>query len=145
MSKVKQTYKEKIKVLYHNMKKYAKLDKMRQLILYYLVRNLSEEDISHYHNYFDIFDKKNQGVLDKESFAQVLEENLGIDANQANGVFDNLDLFNNQKISYSQFISTVIPYTKFFNQKRLIIFFHLSDIDRNSKLSSDDLRKFLNI
>lgn len=52
---------------------------MRQLILYYLVRNLSEEDISHYHSYFDIFDKKNQGVIDKESFAQILEENLEID------------------------------------------------------------------
>ena len=59
MSKIKQTYKEKVKVLYHNMKKYAKLDKFRQLILYYLVRNLSEEDISHYHNYFDLFDKNN--------------------------------------------------------------------------------------
>lgn len=65
------------------MKKYAKLDKMRQLILYYLVRNLSEEDISHYHSYFDIFDKKNQGVIDKESFAQILEENLEIDQAQA--------------------------------------------------------------
>lgn len=39
----------------------------------------------------------------------------------------------------------VIPFTKFFNQKRLVIFFHLSDIDRNKKLSGDDLRKFLEI
>lgn len=68
MSKVKQTYKEKVKVLYHNQKKYAKLDKMRQLILYYLVRNLSEEDIAHYHNYFDMFDKQNQGIITKENF-----------------------------------------------------------------------------
>lgn len=52
---------------------------MRQLILYYLVRNLSEEDISHYHNYFDLFDRKNKGVIDKESFCEVLEENLGIE------------------------------------------------------------------
>ena len=39
----------------------------------------------------------------------------------------------------------MIPYTKFFNQKRLVIFFHLSDIDRNQKLSLDDLTKFLAI
>ena len=56
-----------------------------------------------------------------------------------------MDLFGNEKISYSQFISAVIPYTKFFNQKRLVIFFHLGDIDRNQKLSLDDLTKFLNI
>ena len=29
MSKVKKTYKEKVKVLYHNMKKYGRLDKFR--------------------------------------------------------------------------------------------------------------------
>lgn len=51
------------------MKKYAKLDKFRQLILYFLVRNLSEEDIAHYHNYFDLFDRKNHGVITKECFA----------------------------------------------------------------------------
>lgn len=101
MSKIKQTYKEKVKVLYHNMKKYAKLDKLRQLILYYLVRNLSEEDISHYHNYFDLFDKKNQGAISKESFVEVLQENLGIEKTQIEGVFDSMDLLGNEKISYS--------------------------------------------
>lgn len=145
MSKIKQTYKEKVKVLYHNMKKYAKLDKFRQLILYYLVRNLSEEDISHYHNYFDLFDKNNQGSIQKESFIEVLSENLGVDKSQTEEIFNSMDLFDNDRISYSQFISAVIPYTKFFNQKRLIIFFHLGDIDRNQKLSADDLSKFLTI
>ena len=78
-SKIKQTHKEKVKVLYHNMKKCAKLDKFRQLILYYLVRNLSEEDISHYHSYFDLFDMKNQGAIQKDSFVEVLIENLGVE------------------------------------------------------------------
>ena len=64
MSKVKKTYKEKVKVLYHNMKKYGRLDKFRQLILYFLVRNLSEEDISHYHNYFNLFDQNSIGEID---------------------------------------------------------------------------------
>lgn len=77
------------------MKKYSKLDKFRQLILYYLVRNLSEEDIAHYHNYFDLFDNKNKGVITKESFAEVLEENLEIDKNTADAIFDNMDLFDN--------------------------------------------------
>lgn len=79
MSKVKKTYKEKVKVLFHNIKKYAKLDDFRKMILYFLVRNLSEEDISHYHDYFDLFDSKNLGVINKESFKEVLEKNLSVD------------------------------------------------------------------
>lgn len=145
MSKVKKTYKDKVKVLYHNIKKYAKLDKFRKLILFFLVRNLSEEDIAHYHNYFDLFDSKNLGAITKDSFSEILQKHLNVDVDSSSKVFDNSDLFENGKMGYSQFISAVIPYTKFFNQKRLVIFFHLSDIDRNKKLSADDLRKFLNI
>jgi hypothetical protein len=83
MSKVKQTYKEKVKVLYHNMRKYSKLDDFRKLILYFLVRNLSEEDIAHYHSYFDLFDSHNLGVINKESFSEVLNQNLGVEAESA--------------------------------------------------------------
>lgn len=145
MSKVKKTYKDKVKVLYHNLKKYSKLDKFRKLILFFLVRNLSEEDIAHYHNYFDLFDSQNLGVITLDSFTQILSKNLGIEPESSKKVFANSDLFENGKIGYSQFISAVIPYTKFFNQKRLIVFFHLADIDRNKKISAEDLRKFLNI
>lgn len=79
MSKVKKTYKEKVKVLYHNMKKYGRLDKFRQLILYFLVRNLSEEDISHYHNYFNLFDQNSLGEIDEESFCHIANKVLAVD------------------------------------------------------------------
>ncbi len=94
MSKVKTIYKEKIKVLFHNMKKYTKLDKFRKLILYFLAKNLQEEDISHYHNYFYLFDTKNKGSIDKESFVQTLKTNLEVEEEVANKVFDRMDLFN---------------------------------------------------
>ena len=114
MSKVKKTYKEKVKVLFHNIKKYAKLDDFRKMILYFLVRNLSEEDISHYHDYFDLFDSKNLGVINKESFREVLEKTLQVDSEEADQIFERIDLFGNGTVTYSQFISAVIPYTKFF-------------------------------
>lgn len=69
--------------------------------MYYLVRNLSEEDISHYHNYFDLFDRKNQGAIEKESFVEVLTENLGVEKSQSEEIFDSIDLFDNGKLSYS--------------------------------------------
>ena len=104
-----------MKVLYHNIKKYSKLDKFRKLILYFLVRNLSEEDIAHYHNYFDLFDSKNQGVITKDGFQNILSDHLNVDADSSGKVFENSDLFDNGKMSYTQLISAVIPYTKFFN------------------------------
>lgn len=93
MSKIKKTYKEKVKVLFHNIKKYAKLDDLRKMVLYFLVRNLSEEDISHYHNYFDLFDSKNIGVITKDSFKEVLEKNLSVDPELSEEIFDKIDLF----------------------------------------------------
>lgn len=56
MSKIKVVFNEKIKILYHNIKKFAKLDKLRKLILYFIAKNLQEEDICHYHNYYFFFD-----------------------------------------------------------------------------------------
>lgn len=87
MSKVKKIYKDKVKVLYHNIKKYSKLDKFRKSILYFLVRNLSEEDIAHYHNYFDLFDSKNLGVITKESFQEIVAEHLKVDKESSGKVF----------------------------------------------------------
>jgi len=101
MSKVKKTYKDKVKVLYHNIKKYSKLDKFRKLILFFLVRNLTEEDIAHYHSYFDLFDSKNLGTITKDSFTEILNKHLGVDMDSSSKVFDNCDLFDNGKMGYS--------------------------------------------
>lgn len=145
MSKVKTIYKEKIKVLFHNMKKYTKLDKFRKIVLYFLAKNLQEEDISHYHNYFYLFDSKNKGSIDRESFALTLKENLEIEEDLSNKVFDRMDIFNQGKISYIMFISQVIPFSKFFSDKRLVIFFQIANFNKGTTIGSQDLLSFLNL
>jgi hypothetical protein len=40
MSKIKVVFKEKIKILYHNMRKFAKLESLRKIILYFISKNL---------------------------------------------------------------------------------------------------------
>ena len=70
---------------------------------------------------------------------------LGVESDSSKELFVKMDLFENKKISYSQFISSSIPYTKFFNKKRLIVFFNLSDINRDKKLCVSDLKNFLKI
>lgn len=145
MSKVKTIYKEKIKVLFHNMKKYTKLDKFRKIVLYFLARNLQEEDISHYHNYFYLFDNKCKGSINKESFIETLRVNLEIEEEISSKVFDRLDIFGQGKISYMMFISQVIPFNKFFSDKRLIIFFQISNFNKGLTIGSTDIEKFLKL
>ena len=127
------------------MKKYTKLDKFRKLILYFLAKNLQEEDISHYHNYFYLFDNKNKGSIDRDSFIQTIKQNLEIEEEVAGKVFDRMDLFNQGKISYMMFISQVIPFNKFFSDKRLIIFFQIANFNKGSTIGTSDILSFLNL
>ena len=52
-----------------------------------------------------MFDIKNKGAIDKESFVQTLKSNLEVEEDVASKVFDRLDLLNQGKISYMMFIS----------------------------------------
>ena len=69
IKKLNKIYKDNIQVLYNNILKYSKLDKFWQLILFFLVKNLPEKDIVHYHKYFEYFDSKNLGEIRKTSFS----------------------------------------------------------------------------
>ena len=137
--------KEKVKILCYNIQKYSNLDIFRKIVLYFEVRNLTEEDISHYHSYFDLFDDSNKGEIDLKSFSKIIKKYYDLEDNEIEKIFTNIDIFSQKTISYSQFLSAVIPYTKFFNKKRLVIFFKLCDIDQNKKISEEDLKIFLDI
>ena len=87
MSKIKNTSTDKVKVLYHNIKKYTKLDIFRKIILFFLVRNLSEEDISHYHSYYELFDCFHHGEINLKAFVKVVQKELKVDKDVAKTIF----------------------------------------------------------
>ena len=135
----------KLKEIYSNMKEYSQLNLFRKTAIYFIARNMYEEELVKLHNYFHLFDTQRTGNISCDSFKSVIRTNFNLSDKEIEEVFGGLDIFENKYITYSQFISSAIHYKDFFSEKKLDIFFQLCDIDRNEKLSLSDLEKFLSI
>lgn len=135
----------KIKEIFHNMKEFAKLNLFRKTVIYFIARNLYEEQLVPLHQYFHFFDPFCQGSINFENFRDLLKTHCDISEKQAQEVFHGLDIFDQKTISYSLFVSAAFSLSDFMNETRLHLFFLLADLDRNDQLSTKDLEKFLNI
>ena len=135
----------KVKKLFSNIKEYSNLDLPRKTIIYFLARSFYEEEISAYHKYFDIFDPESKGCITLENFCKVLDEHIKIPAKEAEAIFRNLDIFETGQLGYSSFIASAIHHSKYFNEKRLGIFFQIADVDKSGRLTEANLDMFLNI
>lgn len=58
-------------------------------------------------------------------------------------IFKDIDIFKNGKLTYILFISSVIPYSKLFSEKRLIIFYQICNFTAEQFICSNDLQCFL--
>ena len=135
----------KLKEIYSNMKEYSQLNLFRKTVIYFIARNMYEEELIQLHNYFHLFDTQRTGSISCDNFKSIIKINLNLGDKEIEEVFGGVDIFENKCITYSQFISSAIHYKDFLNEKKLDIFFQLCDIDRNEKLSLSDLEKFLSI
>ena len=143
--KEKKISSNKVKKLFSNMKDYSKLDFARRTMIYFLARNFYEEEIAAYHKYFDLFDPTSQGCISLENFKNVFVEHLKLPSEEIEQVFKNIDIFERGTLGYSQFIASAIHYSKYFTEKRLLVFFQLADLDKSGKISQDNLDRFLSI
>ena len=135
----------KVKKLHSNMKDYSKLDLAKRTIIYFLARNFYEEEISAYHKYFDIFDPDSRGCISLQNFQKVLQEHLKIPPQESEQIFKSIDIFESGTLGYSQFIASAIHYSKYFTEKRLLIFFQIADLDKSGKITHENLDRFLSI
>ena len=136
---------DSLKKIVLNMYEYSKLDLVRKIIIYFLARNKREEEISGFHNYFDLFDKQYNGIISMKDFVDVLHSKLNIEKEKAKKIFKGIDIFEVGYITYTQFIGSSINIHKFFNKEQLPIFFLQCDIDRDKKLSMKDFDIFMTI
>ena len=135
----------KVKEIFVNMREYSKLSLLRKTVIYFLARNMYEDELIKYHDYFYFFDPSDQGSVSVDNFKSIMKSALGVNEKESEEIFRGLDIFENSYITYSQFISAIIPHKEFLNEKKLSIFFNLCDIDKDDKLSLDDLDKFMTI
>lgn len=135
----------KLKEIVNNMNKFSKLTTLKKFIFYFIAYNLYEEDLIPMHDYFYVFDLNEQGSIFDKPFQSVLKDKLNIDSKSAESIFTGIDIFQVNSLSYTQFISSALPYDLLSSDKKLNIFFQICDLDRNEKLSVNDFERFINI
>ena len=133
----------KFKEIYCNIKQYSQLNFLRKTVIYFIARNMYEEEFIKLHEYFEFFDPKDMGNITLENFKSTLKGTLGVSEKEAEEVFSGLDIFDNKYISYSQFTAAAINYREFMVDKKLNVFFSLCDIERDGKLTLAELDTFL--
>lgn len=134
----------RIKEIFCNMREFSKLNLLRKTVIYFIARNLYEEQMVPLHEYFHHFDTNMTGVITLAGFKEVVKV-CNVSEKDAEEVFAGLDIFEQKSISYSLFVSATFPLADFMNETRLHLFFLLADIDRNDKVSVKDLETFLKI
>ena len=136
---------QKLKEVFHNMKRFAKMSNLKKVILYFIAHNLYEEDLTFLHEFFYIFDPLDQGSINESSFRDTVKEKLGVDEKVSNALFRALDIFDSKSLGYTVFIAAALKLELLICDKRLNVFFQICDIDRNEGLSLVDFERFLAI
>ena len=64
---------------YKRMRLFSKMPLFHKFVIYFIIKNLYEKEISKYHKYFDRLDVKQTGVIFKKDFIGVLHKDVGVD------------------------------------------------------------------
>ena len=137
--------KSSLEDLYLNMTFFGQLPIFFQTILFFIIRNFQEEEISDLHKYFHLFDIKGMGGITLDYFKLILKEALDIPEAVAEKLFKKIDIYETKMISYTNFITSIYPMKKILTEERFSQMFTLMDLDRNGKLDIKDIQGFLKI
>jgi calcium-dependent protein kinase len=135
----------KLKEIWSNMVSYSKMPLLKKVIMYFIAHNLYEEDLTAMHEYYYMFDPSDQGTISEGPFKDILKNKLDIDDKTADSVFKGMDIFETKSIAYTVFIASAFSKSVLTAEKKLNIFFQISDIDKNEVLSRSDFEKFMAI
>lgn len=129
----------------NNMKDFAQLSILKKTVLYFIAHGLYEEDIIFLHEYFYLFDTKDQGSLGIEGVTSVLKERANIDEKEGRELFAKLDLFETAAVDYSLFIAAAFGVEKLSIEKKLLMFFQACNIDRSGVIGLSNIAEFFEI
>ena len=134
-----------MKEIVRNIMKFSEFGVFKQTVAYFISRNCGEEELTSQHEAFSFFDQRKTGSITLEDFATSLKEIAGTTQEESQDLFSKLDLFELQHLSYSQFIAATRSLSDTFSSENLAIFFAISDIDKDDKLTINDVSKFIGI
>ena len=135
--------KKKLNEVVINLKNYSAKLKLQQLTLAYIVHNLiPKEDCEFLKEVFIIFDESGSGKLTKEQLIKGLNNVLSKEEseNEVNRLMSYIDLDGSGFIEYEEFLRAGLSKEKLITKENLKTSFKLYDINKNDKITENELR-----
>ena len=99
---------------------------LQKEIYYFIAKVSNETDIDKYKSFFNQLDSQNMGSLSLEDIKEGFERNdLEIEENILEEIFDGLNFHKSGKINYSEFLSALVSSKNFAKEEKLISVFNL--------------------
>ena len=127
-------------------KNFAKGSLIKKMGLMFIASRLDENEINNLKNVFSSFDKGKDGQISFEELKKGLMDikSCKITEEEVKVLFNDLDVDQNGKIDYTEFIAATIDAAKYYKNERLLEAFESFDKDKNGQISKDELIETLN-
>lgn len=124
------------------LKDYVKSNRLKKVVLNYIVTQTDESEIKDLIKLFNKLDVNGDGELTKEEFVSGLKNTDGNTKKLAR-IFKKIDFDQNGSISYTEFISALISKEIYFKESKLKEAFMLFDKDGDGQITFEELRSIL--
>lgn len=124
------------------LKEYVKSNRLKKVVLNYIVTQTDESEIKDLIKLFNKLDVNGDGELTKEEFVTGLK-NCDGNTKKLARIFNKIDFDQNGSISYTEFISALISKEIYFKESKLKEAFQLFDKDGDGQITFDELRNIL--
>ena len=130
-----------------NLRLYQKMDNFEKKIIMFIAMRLNEDEIKQLENLFVALDKDDNGTLSKSEIMAGIKKvkEKDISEEKINNIFRRVDTNDNNKLDYTEFISSIIGQDIYLNKKRLKEVFDHLDENKNGKISKINLKNVLKL
>ena len=130
-----------------NLRLYQKMDNFEKKIIMFIAMRLNEDEIKQLENLFVALDKDDNGTLSKSEIMAGIKKvkEKDISEEKISNIFKRVDTNDNNKLDYTEFISSIIGQDIYLNKKRLKEVFDHLDENKNGKITKINLKNVLKL
>ncbi|OMJ90441.1 hypothetical protein SteCoe_7137 [Stentor coeruleus] len=123
-----------------NLNQFDTQSKLQRATLAFIVSQvMSSDDMGNLRNVFKEIDTNGDGLLSKREIRKALENTTGFSDNDIDMLINKVDLDQNGKVNYSEFLAATIDWNKEMSSERLTQAFRALDADHSGKISKEEL------
>ena len=123
------------------------MDNFEKKIIMFIAMRLNEDEIKKLENLFRALDLNDNGTLSKEELMAGIKKIKEKDISEEviSKIFQKLDTNENDKLDYTEFISSIIGQDIYLNKNRLKEVFEHLDENKNGKISKINIKNVLHL